>query len=137
MLLAGLEPDHIARTDFVDRAALALGQTAAGRDDENLAERMRVPCGTSAGLERDRVADRSRWSVAWNKGSIRTVPVNQSAGPLPEGCDPLRLISIVSSRYSSCRVGRNRISLMSTSSGWLMAKATARANESAGIAYAS
>ena len=26
--------------------------------------------------------------------------------------------------YSSCRVGRNRISLMSTSSGWLMAKAT-------------
>ena len=29
----------------------------------------------------------------------------------------------------SCRVGRNRISLMSTSSGWLMAKATARAND--------
>jgi hypothetical protein len=25
---------------------------------------------------------------------MRTVPVNQSAGPLPEGCDPFRLISI-------------------------------------------
>ena len=35
---------------------------------------------------------------------------------------------------NSCRVGRNRISLMSTSSGWAMAKATARAKESAGIA---
>jgi Domain of unknown function (DUF6894) len=35
---------------------------------------------------------------------------------------------------SSCRVGRNKISLMSTSSGCSMAKATARANESAGIA---
>src|SRR5690349_14746082 len=27
--------------------------------------------------------------LAWNKGSIRTVPVNQSDGPLPEGCEPL------------------------------------------------
>jgi hypothetical protein len=26
---------------------------------------------------------------------MRTVPVNQSAGPLPEGCEPLRLISIL------------------------------------------
>jgi hypothetical protein len=26
---------------------------------------------------------------------MRTVPVNQSAGPLPEGCVPLRLISII------------------------------------------
>jgi hypothetical protein len=27
--------------------------------------------------------------------SSRTVPVNQSAGPLAEGCEPLRVISIV------------------------------------------
>src|SRR5438552_13355847 len=33
-------------------------------------------------------------SGAWNRGSIRTVPVNQSAGPLFEGCDPDLLISI-------------------------------------------
>ena len=33
-------------------------------------------------------------SVAWNNGSMRTVPVNQSAGPFVDGCDPLRLISI-------------------------------------------
>jgi hypothetical protein len=29
-----------------------------------------------------------------NSGSIRTVPVNHSAGPRPDGCDPARLISI-------------------------------------------
>jgi hypothetical protein len=29
--------------------------------------------------------------------SMRTVPVNQSAGPLLEGCEPLRLISILNS----------------------------------------
>ena len=33
-------------------------------------------------------------SVALNRGSIRTVPVNQSAGPLAEGCEPILLISI-------------------------------------------
>src|SRR5439155_3300825 len=31
---------------------------------------------------------------AWNRGSMRTVPVNQSAGPLLDGCEPIRLISI-------------------------------------------
>ena len=30
-------------------------------------------------------------SGAWNSGSMRTVPVKYSAGPLPEGCEPLRL----------------------------------------------
>src|SRR5438876_9950807 len=33
-------------------------------------------------------------SCASISGSIRTVPVNQSAGPLPEGRDPFGLISI-------------------------------------------
>src|SRR6266446_2080528 len=36
-------------------------------------------------------------SGAWNSGSMRTVPVNQSAGPLFEGCDPHFLISILDS----------------------------------------
>jgi hypothetical protein len=31
--------------------------------------------------------------VTGNSGSMRTVPVNQSAGPLFDGCEPLRLIS--------------------------------------------
>src|SRR5439155_14630379 len=42
-------------------------------------------------------------SGASNNGSTRTVPVNQSAGPLPDGCEPLRLISISppSSQYEA------------------------------------
>src|SRR3989441_12660964 len=35
-------------------------------------------------------------SGASNNGSIRTLPVNQSAGPLLDGCEPLLLISIFS-----------------------------------------
>src|SRR5690349_13421252 len=38
---------------------------------------------------------------AVNSGSMRTVPVNQSAGPLPDGCAPLRLISMAA--LLSCR----------------------------------
>src|SRR6266850_7843625 len=34
-------------------------------------------------------------AFAWNNGSMRTVPVNQSAGPLVDGCEPILLISIV------------------------------------------
>src|SRR3989454_6637771 len=33
-------------------------------------------------------------SGAWNSGSMRTVPVNHSAGPMPDGCEPLRLMSM-------------------------------------------
>src|SRR4051794_33876630 len=32
---------------------------------------------------------------AVNSGSMRTVPVNQSAGPFPEGCEPARLMSML------------------------------------------
>ena len=31
----------------------------------------------------------------WNSRSIRTVPVNQSAGPLADGCEPTRAISMI------------------------------------------
>src|SRR5204863_1244222 len=34
-------------------------------------------------------------SGASNSGSMRTVPVNQSDGPLPDGCEPTLLISIL------------------------------------------
>src|SRR5882724_4148581 len=33
-------------------------------------------------------------SGAWNSGSMRTAPVKYSAGPLPEGCEPLLLMFI-------------------------------------------
>src|SRR6185369_17701812 len=39
-----------------------------------------------------------------NSGSMRTVPVKYSAGPLPEGCDPLRLISIIFIVKAGCHI---------------------------------
>src|SRR5664280_532255 len=39
-------------------------------------------------------------AFAWNKASMRTVPVNQSAGPLLEGCEPLLFMSICEVLYS-------------------------------------
>src|SRR6476646_4005788 len=38
MLLPGLEPDHVARADLLDRPVLALHQSEPERDDQRLAE---------------------------------------------------------------------------------------------------
>src|ERR671928_2024221 len=38
-------------------------------------------------------------SFAWNSGSIRTAPVKYSVEPLVEGCEPLRLMSILESLF--------------------------------------
>src|SRR3954470_17829667 len=51
VLLAGRNPDHVAGADLLLRAAVALGPAAAGRDDQRLAERMRMPGRAGAGLE--------------------------------------------------------------------------------------
>ena len=63
VFLAGREPDHITRPNFLDRAAPALCQTAASGDDKSLAERVRVPCRSRARLE--------RYAGALNKCRIR------------------------------------------------------------------
>ncbi len=96
VLLAGREPDHITGPDLLDRSPFALSPAAAGRDDEGLTQRMGMPCSSRAGLESDagalpRVPDRAPET----SGSMRTVPVNHSAGPLPEGCEPILLMSIL------------------------------------------
>ena len=52
-----------------------------------------------------------------NSGSMRTVPVNYSAGPLPDGCAPLRLISIVG-LLLLVRVFCHRVSPAHNPAGW-------------------
>src|SRR5882672_7608253 len=51
MLLAGRAPDHIAGPDFLFGFAPTLRPAAAGRDEQCLPERVRVPCSASTGLE--------------------------------------------------------------------------------------
>ena len=80
VLLARRKPDHIARPDFLDRSTLALRPTAAVGDDQRLAEWMRVP-GSKVTLA---PAPRAGAS-AWKSGSMRTVPVKYSCGPLRDG----------------------------------------------------
>jgi hypothetical protein len=53
VLVVRRTPDDIAGADFLDRPAFALRPADARRDDQRLSERMRVPCGARAGLERD------------------------------------------------------------------------------------
>src|SRR5262245_3174582 len=53
MLFAGRKPDHVTGPDFLDWPAFALSPAAAGRDDQRLAERMRVPRRARARLESD------------------------------------------------------------------------------------
>ena len=94
VFFAGGEPDDVAGSDFLDGAAQALGAAAAGEDNQGLTQRMRVPGGAGAGFKGDAPATRAG-AAAWNRGSMRTVPVNQSPGPLLDGCEPMRLISII------------------------------------------
>jgi hypothetical protein len=98
MLLPRRKPDHVAGSNFFDRASPVLGPAAAVGHNQGLAERVGVPGGPSAWLERDANAKRPRWIVCLS-GSMRTVPVKYSAGPLPEGRDPLLLISMLDSCF--------------------------------------
>ena len=67
----------------------------ARRHDQGLAERVGVPCRPGARLESHVGALHALAIDGLNSGSIRTVPVNQSLGPLFEGCEPALRMSIV------------------------------------------
>jgi hypothetical protein len=48
--------NDVTRPDFLDRTTLALRAATAGRDNQRLTERVRVPGGAGAGLEGDGIA---------------------------------------------------------------------------------
>ena len=60
MFLVRRKPDHIARPDFLDRAALSPCPSEAGRDDQRLTEWMCVPRGTRTRLEGNACATHTR-----------------------------------------------------------------------------
>src|SRR5256885_9932211 len=65
VLFTGREPDDVTGADLLNWPALALGPTAAGRDNERLTEWMCVPRGSCARLE--------RYAGALNKCRIRSL----------------------------------------------------------------
>jgi hypothetical protein len=89
------EPDHIAGMDLLDWPSLALHPTTAGCDNQGLTERMNMPCGASTGLEGHVCTASAGGLVRLEERSRRTVPVNHSADPLRDGCEPVLLISIL------------------------------------------
>ena len=94
VFFTGREPDHVAGPDLLNRAAFALRPAASRRNNKRLAERMRVPRCAGAGSNVTLAPCTSAGADAWNRGSIRTIPVNHSAGPFADGCKPTRLISM-------------------------------------------
>src|SRR3954469_18681064 len=52
VLFTRRKPDDVTRSDLLDRSTPALGASGTGGDDQRLPERMRVPRGARAGLER-------------------------------------------------------------------------------------
>src|SRR5882724_5278781 len=60
MLLTRREPDDIPWPDFLNRPAFALRPAAAGRNDESLPQRMRMPGGAGTRLERHTGTDHAR-----------------------------------------------------------------------------
>ena len=87
-----LEPDHVTRTDLLDGAALAL-RTSATAVTINVCPRGCVCHAVRAPGSNVTIAPPTRaGAVPWNGESIRTEPVNHSAGPLAEGCEPLFVI---------------------------------------------
>src|SRR6185437_6084020 len=53
VLLAWRKPDHVSWTNLLDGSTVALYPAAASRNNERLAERMRVPCSSCSRLERN------------------------------------------------------------------------------------
>ncbi len=94
MLLTWRKPHDIARPDLLDRPPARWTQprpvmTISVWPSGCVCQAVRAP-----GSNVTRAPATRAGSGGLNSGSIRTVPVNHSAGPLPDGCAPLRLISI-------------------------------------------
>ena len=95
MFLARRDPNHVAGPDFFDRAAIQLNQpqpavTIKVWPSGCVCHAVRAPGSNVTLALRTRAG-----SGASMIGSIRTVPEKYFAGPLPDGREPLRLMSIV------------------------------------------
>jgi hypothetical protein len=107
MFDTGRKPDHIARQNLFPRSTFDLHPSAAHRDDQRLAERMRVPSRARAGSNVTKAPPARAGSVARNGVSTRTDPVKCSAGPFRDGWELLRVIFIISFFLPCAAAGLN------------------------------
>src|SRR5947208_13362972 len=81
ILLARRKPDHVARTNFFNRAAFALNASTAGSNNQSLAERMRVPGCACARLKGDTCAGCARRNGSaeqWINPHLAGEPIGRS-----------------------------------------------------------
>ena len=67
MFLARRKPDNIARADFLERSTPVLRPATARSDNQRLAERMCMPCGSRARFEGD-----LRTNALAGSGAVKT-----------------------------------------------------------------
>src|SRR6266699_4552583 len=68
VFLPRLKPDHVPRMNVLNRTTPALGPATASRHDQGLAQRVAVPGGPSARLERDTGTSRACRIVSPEEG---------------------------------------------------------------------
>src|SRR5579875_532194 len=94
VLFTRRKPHNITRPDLFNRSPLTLHPAAASRHDQHLSQRMRVHAVRAPGSKVTLAPETSAGSGASKSGSMRTLPVNHSAGPFLDACEPALLISI-------------------------------------------
>lgn len=104
MLFAWRELDDIARPTLLARLSPPLSPPKTSRCDKRLAERMNCQTVRAPGSNVTLVPAKCAGSGASNSGSIRTVPVNQSEGPLSRAVNLFEyqcfyLVLLVSSQF--------------------------------------
>src|SRR6266540_2886227 len=94
MLLTGWTPNYIPGVNLFDLITPVLYFSRTNSHNQGLTQRMAVPCSSGTRLECDtcdRDARRSEGLMQW----VNTyVSCKIFCCPLPEGCEPFRLISI-------------------------------------------
>ena len=93
VFFARRNPDHVAGPDLADRSALGLHPADAGDHVQRLAERMGMPVGPRARLERDALQASRAGARAAMIGSCQTVP-KKYAWARRVGREPARWISM-------------------------------------------
>jgi len=89
-----LKPNYVTRMYFLNRAAFSLYPTAACCMIKVCPSGCVCQAVLAPGSNVTLAAAPRLASLALNNGSIRTAPVNQSAGPFAEGCAPVLVISM-------------------------------------------